>query len=115
VEEEKTDRRNSTSWRVLKRISRVIETERVVRYVFTMSFHTRQDLTKLDQVFKEVAGNWTKKFGFRPMYEISKVSNIAFTYLFTIFTDDPRKILTNRPKFMEDIIRRVFQSSPQVK
>ncbi len=109
VEEEEVDHKDTDRWAVLRRIKKVIETEKVVRYVFTMGFHTNQDLTKLNRIFQEVTDLWTKNFGFHPLYEITEVSNLSFTYLFTIFSDDARKILKHKSQFMDDIIRRVYQ------
>ncbi|MHA1916760.1 MAG: mechanosensitive ion channel domain-containing protein [Candidatus Ranarchaeia archaeon] len=110
VEEEKIGSGDSNRWSVLRRISQIIEKEKVVRYVFTMAFPISNNITNLDKVFNDVAQNWTDKFGFCPLYELSDVSHVAFTYLFTIFTNDPRKILKNKSQFMKDIIRRIYSS-----
>jgi small-conductance mechanosensitive channel len=94
--------------RVLQQVSKVVEVEKVVRYVFSMAFHTSQDLRKLRLAFDQVCKQWGKKFGFQPLYEITEVEQFAFRYNFVIFSDKARKILEYKPAFMDEILDTVF-------
>ncbi|MFX0079095.1 MAG: mechanosensitive ion channel domain-containing protein [Candidatus Hermodarchaeota archaeon] len=102
---EKVDRKQRT---VLQKVSKVIEVEKIVRYVFTMAFHTSQDLQKLRAAFDKVCKKWGTTFGFRPLYEITEVEQFSFTYNFILFSDKARKILEFKPKFMDEILNAIF-------
>lgn len=94
--------------RILKSISRLIDTSKLVQYTFNMSFPTSKNITFYNKAFDTVCKGWTKKFGFRPLYALSDVSHIAFTYGFTIFVDNPKLLLEFKSDFMEDIAKSVF-------
>jgi len=93
---------------VLQKVSKVIEVEKIVRYVFTMAFHTSQDLRRLRAAFDQVCKKWGAKFGFRPLYEITEVEQFSFKYNFILFSDKARKVLEFKPKFMDEILNAVF-------
>jgi len=101
---------SSTRRSVLRQVSKVVEVEKIVRYVFSMAFHTSQDLRKLRLAFNQVCKKWGKKFGFRPLYEITEVEQFAFTYNFVLFSDKARKILEYKPVFMDEILNSIFLS-----
>ena len=102
---EKVDRKQRN---VLQKVSKVIEVEKIVRYVFTMAFHTSQDLRKLRAAFDQVCKKWEARFGFRPLYEITEVEQFSFKYNFILFSDKARKILEFKPKFMDEILNAIF-------
>ncbi len=93
---------------VLRRVSRIIETEKVVRYVFPMSFHTSQDLRKLRTALDQVCDQWATKFGFRPFYEINEVAQFSFSYNFILFADKAKKILELKPIFIDSVLDALF-------
>lgn len=93
---------------VLRRVSRIIETEKVVRYVFPMSFHTSQDLRKLRMALDQVCDQWATKFGFRPLYEINEVAQFSFSYNFILFADNAKKILELKPMFIDAVLDALF-------
>ncbi|MDO8123152.1 MAG: mechanosensitive ion channel [Candidatus Hermodarchaeota archaeon] len=104
---EEVDRKQRS---VLRQVSKVIEVEKIVRYVFPMAFHTSQDLRKLRDALDQVCKKWGTKFGFRPVYEITEVEQFAFKYNFVLFSDNARKILEFKPAFMDEILNAIFIS-----
>lgn len=104
----KIEKSKATHRGVLHKVSKVIEVEKIVRYVFPMAFHTSQDLRKLRGAFDQVCKRWKTEFGFRPLYEITEVEQFSFTYNFVIFSDNARKILEFKPAFMDEILNAVF-------
>jgi small-conductance mechanosensitive channel len=92
----------------IKTLSKAIKFEKVVRYVFSMAFHTTQDLRKLRASFNQICKRWEKKLEFRPLYEISDVNQFSFTYTFVLYSDSARKILEYKPAFMDDILNAIF-------
>ena len=94
--------------RVLIRIKDVVEKKKIVRYVFNISFHTSQNLQTLRKALDSVCRQWTKRFGFQPLYDIADVEQFAFIYMFTIFVDAPRKIFQYRSQFIDDMLDAVF-------
>jgi small-conductance mechanosensitive channel len=111
-EEQETSRSKTRQWNVIKRISEIIDTHKIIRYVFTLNFHIDKNIKDLNLVFNKVANKWTKKFGFRPLYEITDANQFAYTYLFTLFVDDPRKILQYKSHFIEDLVQNVHIANP---
>ncbi|MFW9830362.1 MAG: mechanosensitive ion channel family protein [Candidatus Thorarchaeota archaeon] len=105
---ENVEKADALQKKVLRQVSKVIGVEKVVRYVFSMAFHTSQDLQKLRTAFDQVCKQWAKKFGFQPLYEITEVEQFAFTYNFILFSDKARKILEFKPKFMDEILNAIF-------
>lgn len=103
IAEVDTSRKN-----VLLRIRDVVGSKKVVRYVFTISFHTSQNLQKLRLALDSITQKWTERFGFQPLYDIADVEQFAFIYMFTIFVDTPRKIFQYRSQFIDDILNAVF-------
>lgn len=101
---------DKTQRNVLRQVSKAIEVEKIVRYVFTMAFHTSQDLRKLRAAFNQVCKKWGKRFGFQPLYEITDVEQFAFTYTFVLFSDKARKILQFKPLFLDEILDAIFLS-----
>jgi len=92
----------------IQTLRKAIKFEKVVRYVFSMAFHTTQDLQKLRASFNQVCNRWEKKLEFRPLYEITEVEQFSFTYNFVLYSDKARKILEYKPAFMDDILNAVF-------
>ncbi len=92
----------------IKTLRKAIKYEKVVRYVFSMAFHTTQDLQKLRASFNRVCDRWEKKLEFRPQYEITEVDQFSFTYNFVLYSDKARKILEYKPAFMDDILNAIY-------
>jgi small-conductance mechanosensitive channel len=92
----------------IETLRKAIDLEKVVRYVFSMAFHSTQDLHKLRASFNRVCKRWEKRLEFRPQFEISEVEQFSFKYTFTLYSDKARKILEYKPAFIDDILDEVF-------
>jgi hypothetical protein len=104
VESSETESIPSRVWSV---ISEVMDTSKLIQYSLELRFPVRQKIDHYDQVFSEVCKRWKKRFKIKPVYAMTSMSHLAFTYAFTIFVEDPKILMEYRSQFIEDIGRAV--------
>jgi hypothetical protein len=107
-EKERVPKSESTRWSVLRKVSKALDTEYVVRYTFKLTFHTNQNIHNLRKALDAVCNRWKQKFGFRPLYLVSDLTHLGFTYTFILFVSEPTKLLQFKSQFIDDIIDAVF-------
>ena len=100
---------------VLQQVRKVVEKNKIVRYVFNISFHTDRDLQVIRNALTSTCREWTDRFGFEPLYEISDATHLEFIFIFTIFVDSPRKIYQFRAPFIDDILDKVYLKTKRIK
>ena len=94
--------------RIWKALSKAVDTSKLIQYAFELQFPLAPGLNHYEEKLPNVMTRWTRKFGFKPDYVLSSTSNLAFTYTFTIFVEDPKLLLDSRFDFLEDITRAVY-------
>jgi hypothetical protein len=94
--------------RIWKVISEVMDTTNLIQYTLELRFPVKESHEKYESILSEVCKRWKKKFGFEPVYALTSISHVAFTYAFTIFVEDPQILLENRSAFIEDIGRAIY-------
>ena len=95
--------------RILRSVTHAMaESPHLVRYTLTVRFPISMKLDSLLKAFDIVCERWTKKFGYRPVYELSSASDLALAYTFTLFADDPLRILDRKSEFLSDLVRAAY-------
>ncbi len=94
--------------RIWKILSKAVDTSKLIQYTFELLFPITPGLDHYEEKLPAVMKRWTGKFGIKPGFVLSSTSNLAFTYSFTIFVEDPKLLLDSRLDFLEDITRAVF-------
>ncbi len=94
--------------RIWKVISKVMDTTNLIQYSLELRFPVTESHEKYEPILREVCKRWKKKFGFAPVYALTSISHVAFTYAFTIFVEDPQILLEYRSAFIEDIGRAIY-------
>lgn len=94
--------------RIWKVISKVMDTTNLIQYTLELRFPVKESHEKYEPILREVCKRWKKKFGFEPVYALTSISHVAFTYAFTIFVEDPQILLEHRSAFIEDIGRAIY-------
>ena len=94
--------------RIWKVISEVMDTTNLIQYTLELRFPVKESHEKYEPILSEVCKRWKKKFGFEPVYALTSISHVAFTYAFTIFVEDPQVLLEYRSAFIEDIGRAIY-------
>lgn len=107
VEEDSVDRA-SLPRRIWTVISKVMDTSDLIQYTLELKFPVKESHEKYEPILSEVCTRWKTKFGFEPVYALTSISHVAFTYAFTIFVEDPQVLLENRSAFIEDIGRAIY-------
>ncbi|MFX1299534.1 MAG: mechanosensitive ion channel family protein [Promethearchaeota archaeon] len=100
--------RNSLPRRIWEVISQVMDTSDLIQYTLELKFPVKESNEKYESILSEVCKRWTEKFGFEPVYALTSISHVAFTYAFTIFVEDPQVLLEYRSAFIEDIGRAIY-------
>ncbi len=93
---------------ILTKVIQAFNTDKILRYVFSLAFHTSQKIKKLEAGLDQVCTRWHEHFGFKPIFEILDISQFAFTYQFSIFVDNPRKIIDCKAEFLKDLLHTIF-------
>lgn len=101
--------RESDRQGIFDRVVHAFDTDKILRYVFSLSFHTSQKIKKLEARLNQVCERWHDEFGVKPVFEILDISQFALTYQFSIFVDSPRKIIDSKTPFLKDILHTVFE------
>ena len=96
-------------WNVLHK---AVDPSKLIQYSFDLTFPIKPGLKHYETRLPAVMKRWTRKFGYRPLYTISSTSHLAFTYTFTIFVDEPKRLIDLRFDFVEDITRTVYEQKP---
>ncbi len=94
--------------RIWNVISKVMDTTDLIQYTFELRFPVKDPHEKYDKILNSVCKKWKAKFGFEPVYALTNISHIAFTYAFTIFVENPQLLLEHRSDFIEDIGRAIY-------
>jgi small conductance mechanosensitive channel len=94
--------------RIWKVISKVIDTTKLIQYTLELRFPVKESHEKYEPILRAVCKQWKKKFGFEPVFSLTSISHVAFTYAFTIFVEDPQILLEHRSAFIEDIGRAIY-------
>lgn len=96
--------------RILRSITHAMEIERFIRYTTTLRFplSLSAKVDSLTKAFSAVCERWEKKFSYRPVFELSGTTDTALFFIFTIFADDPLKILDQRADFLSDVVHAVY-------
>jgi len=94
--------------RILRSITHAMEVERFIRYTTTLRFPLSLKVDSLTKAFDGICERWTKKFSYRPVFELSATTETAFSFIFTIFADDPLKILDQKAEFLSDVVHSVY-------
>lgn len=94
--------------RIWKVISKVMDTTKLIQYTLELRFPVKESHDKYEPILSNVCKRWKKKFGFEPVYALTSISHVAFTYAFTIFVEDPQILLEHRSDFIEDIGRAIY-------
>jgi hypothetical protein len=89
-------------------ISKVMDTSDLIQYTLELRFPVKESHEKYEPILREVCKRWKKKFGFEPVYALTSISHVAFTYAFTIFVEDSQVLLEYRSAFIEDIGRAIY-------
>ncbi|MDO8123792.1 MAG: mechanosensitive ion channel, partial [Candidatus Hermodarchaeota archaeon] len=97
-------------WNVLHK---AVDTSKLIQYSFDLSFPIEPGFNHYETRLPKVMQRWTRKFGYKPLYTLSSTSNLAFTYTFTLFVDDPKILMDLRFEFVEDIARYVYEKKLQ--
>lgn len=107
-EQEESAEGASLPQRIWKVISKVMDTTNLIQYTLELRFPVKDSHEKYEPILTEVCKRWKKKFGFEPVYALTSISHVAFTYSFTIFVEDPQVLLEYRSAFIEDIGRAIY-------
>ncbi len=99
---------SSLPQRIWKVISKVMDTTNLIQYTLELRFPVKEPQEKYEPILREVCKRWKKKFGFKPVFALTSISHVAFTYAFTIFVEDPQVLLEYRSAFIEDIGRAIY-------
>ena len=94
--------------RIWQVISTVMDTTNLIQYTLELRFPVKDSHEKYEQILSEVCKKWKKKFGFEPVFALTSISHVAFTYAFTIFVEDSQVLLEYRSAFIEDIGRAIY-------
>ena len=94
--------------RIWKVISDVMDTSDLIQYTLELKFPVKKSHEQYAPILSGVCKRWKEKFGFEPVYALTSISHVAFTYTFTIFVDDPQILLEHRSEFIEDIGRAIY-------
>lgn len=100
--------RASLPQRMWKVISEVMDTSDLIQYTLELKFPVKESHEKYEPILSEVCKQWETKFGFEPVFALTSISHVAFTYTFTIFVEDPQILLEHRSEFIEDIGRAIY-------
>ena len=100
--------RASLPRRIWSVISKVMDTSNLIQYTLELKFPVKKSHEEYEPILSEVCKRWKEKFGFEPVYALTSISHVAFTYSFTIFVDDPQILLEHRSEFIEDIGRAIY-------
>ena len=92
-------------------ISKAIDTSKLIQYTFDLKFSVNKSQQTYNEILQRVCKRWKRKFGFPPVYAITNISHLAYTYSFTIFVEDPQVLLDNRSAFIEDIGKEIYTNS----
>ena len=97
--------------RILRTVTHAMETSpHLVRYTLTVRFPAGMKLDPLLKSLDAICERWTKKFEYRPVYELTSASELALSYTFTVYADGPLKILDYKTDFLSDLVRTVYSS-----
>jgi hypothetical protein len=107
-ETEKTEEAASIPQKIWKVLSKAVDTSKLIQYSFELRFPIAPGIDHYEQKLPPVMKRWKRKFAYKPVYAMSAISHLAFTYAFTIFVEDPKLLLNYRSEFIEDIGRAVY-------
>jgi len=100
--------KQSLPQRIVKVISEAMDTANLVQYTLNLKFPITVSPERYEKMFKTVCKRWKSKFGFEPVFALVSIDDIAFTYAFTIFVDNPHLLIEYRTAFICDIGKTVY-------
>jgi hypothetical protein len=109
--DEDTSERASLPHRMWSVISKAMDTSKLIQYTFELKFSVKTPQKTYQKILQRVCKRWEPKFGFLPVYAITNITHLAYTYAFTLFVDDPQLLLESRSAFIEDIGEEVYKNS----
>jgi hypothetical protein len=109
--EEAASEQASLPRRIWTVISKAMDTSKLVQYTFNLKFSVKKPQQTYNEILQRVCKRWKRKFGFPPVYAITDISHLAYTYAFTIFVENPQVLLDNRSAFIEDIGKEIYTNS----
>ncbi|MFX0168892.1 MAG: mechanosensitive ion channel family protein [Candidatus Hodarchaeota archaeon] len=95
--------------RIWSVISQAMDTSKLIQYTLQLKFPVKKPQKTYEKILDRVCKQWEPKFGFMPVYAITDITHLAFTYSITIFVDDPQLLLENRSEFIRDIGNEVYK------
>jgi small-conductance mechanosensitive channel len=105
---EKTVEKQSLPHRILKVLSETMDTANLVQYTLNLKFPVTESPARYEKIFKAVCKRWKAKFEFEPVWALVSIDDIAFTYAFTIFVQNPHLLIEYRTAFICDIGQSVY-------